>query len=122
PPRAPQGGARPPDGVAPGQCADESNLPASAAPGGGLNCTESRMAAPELVPAFTPTGAFPTQCASFDQLAVWVPLVAISPFAKPSYVSHRVTDHTSILALIERRLSFVITLSDRHGFDFRPSV
>ncbi|MGZ4899969.1 MAG: alkaline phosphatase family protein, partial [Candidatus Angelobacter sp.] len=30
-----------------------------------------------------------------------VPFVAISPFSKPSYVSHTVGDHTSILALIE---------------------
>jgi phospholipase C len=27
----------------------------------------------------------------------------ISPFAKRAYVSHRVADHTSMLALIERR-------------------
>jgi phospholipase C len=31
-----------------------------------------------------------------------VPFVAISPFSKPSYVSHTVGDHTSILALIEK--------------------
>jgi phospholipase C len=30
-------------------------------------------------------------------------LIAVSPFAKPHYVSHRVADHTSLLALIERR-------------------
>jgi phospholipase C len=36
-------------------------------------------------------------------LGVRVPLIAVSPFAKPHYVSHRVTDHTSFLALIERR-------------------
>ncbi|HEU0239298.1 MAG TPA: alkaline phosphatase family protein [Micromonosporaceae bacterium] len=63
------------------------------------------MDAAELCPAFTPTGPFPAQCASFDQLGVRVPLLAVSPFAKPSYVSHTVTDHTSILALIETRPS-----------------
>jgi phospholipase C len=103
PPAARQGGARTPDGIAPGQCADESNPSSSEAPGGSLNCTESKMEAAQLCPAFSPTGPFPAQCASFDQLGVRVPLLAISPFAKPHYVSHRVTDHTSILALIERR-------------------
>ncbi|PWU18684.1 MAG: hypothetical protein C5B48_14480 [Candidatus Rokuibacteriota bacterium] len=103
PPAAPQGGARTPDGIAPGQCADASNPPASEMPGGGLNCGESRSEAAQLCPAFSPSGPFPVQCASFDRLSVRVPLLAISPFAKPRYVSHRVTDHTSILALIERR-------------------
>jgi phospholipase C len=103
PPPAPQGGARTPDGIAPGQCADASNLPASAAPGGGLNCTESKIEAAQLCSEFSPIGLFPAQCASFDQLGVRVPLLAVSPFSKRSYVSHRVTDHTSILALIERR-------------------
>jgi len=103
PPAARQGGARTPDGVAPGQCADASNPSPSEAPGGGLNCTESKIEAAQLCPMFSPTGPFPAQCASFDQLGVRVPLLAVSPFAKRHYVSHRVTDHTSILALIERR-------------------
>lgn len=38
-----------------------------------------------------------------SQLGFRVPLVAISPFAKQHYVSHIVGDHTSILALIEKR-------------------
>jgi phospholipase C len=29
--------------------------------------------------------------------------MAISAFAKPHYVSHAVSDHTSVLALIEKR-------------------
>jgi phospholipase C len=103
PPAARQGGARTPDGIAPGQCADASNLPASDAPGGGLNCTESRIEAAQLCLEFSPAGPFPPQCASFDQLGVRIPLLAISPFAKRHYVSHRATDHSSILALIERR-------------------
>ena len=32
-----------------------------------------------------------------------VPVLIISPFAKPHYVSHEVSDHTSVLALIEKR-------------------
>jgi phospholipase C len=58
-----------------------------------------------LCPALTanPTGPFTQQCASFDQLGFRVPFMAISAFAKPHYVSHLVSDHTSVLALIEKR-------------------
>jgi phospholipase C len=103
PPAAPQGGARTPDGIAPGQCADASNPPASEAPGGGLNCTESQIIEAQFCPGFSATEPFPAHCATFNQLGVRVPLIAVSPFAKPHYVSHRVADHTSLLALIERR-------------------
>jgi len=57
----------------------------------------------QFCPGFSATGPFPAHCATFNQLGVRVPFLAISPFAKPHYVSHRVSDHASILALIERR-------------------
>jgi phospholipase C len=41
--------------------------------------------------------------AAFDHYGVRVPFVVASPFSKPHFVSHRVSDHTSIPALIERR-------------------
>ena len=41
--------------------------------------------------------------AAFDRYGVRVPVVVISPFSKPHFVSHRVSDHTSILRFIERR-------------------
>jgi phospholipase C len=58
-----------------------------------------------LCPALSndPTGPFPANCAAFDQLGVRIPLIAVSPFSKKSYVSHTVGDHTSLLALIEKR-------------------
>ena len=56
---------------------------------------------PEL--AADPTGPFPDRCAAFGQLGIRVPLMAVSPFSKPHYVSHMVGDHTSVLALIEKR-------------------
>jgi phospholipase C len=34
---------------------------------------------------------------------VRVPLIAVSPFSKPSYVSHTTGDDTSLLAMIEKR-------------------
>jgi phospholipase C len=125
PPAAPQGTARTPDGIEPGQCADKSNP----TPGGGLNCDESQTIEENFCPGFTPTGPFPARCATFNQLGVRVPLIAVSPFAKPHYVSHRVSDHTSLLALIERRFlgSDHLTARDAHAytledlFDFETS-
>jgi phospholipase C len=105
PPRAKQGGARNPDGIDPGQCADASSAPspASARPGGGQECDVSRLQAAAICPGFTPTGPYPAFCANFDQLGFRVPFVAVSPFSRPRYVSHEVADHTSMLAFIEKR-------------------
>ena len=104
PPRAPQGLARTPDGISPGQCADLSNPPASRQPGGGAGCT-SVADAQSLCPALAqnPNGPYPENCASFDQLGFRVPFLVVSPFAKPHYVSHTIADHTSLLAFIEER-------------------
>ena len=112
-PRAPQGGARTPDGISPGQCADLSNPPFSEKPGGGAECSSNFVSktdtttndAAQLCPAFVqnPTGPYPEKCASFDQLGVRVPFMAVSPFSKPHYVSHTIGDHTSMLAFIEKR-------------------
>ena len=97
--------------------------------------------AAQLCPAFAanPTGPFPLACASFDQLGFRVPFIAVSPFAKPHYVSHAVSDHTSVLALIERRFmvpfnrdgddhphlthrdQFADTLEDMFDFENSPS-
>jgi len=113
PPAARQNGFRTPDGINPGQCEDLSFPPFSEQPGGGAECSYNFVSttdttlldAEALCPALAinPTGPFPSSCASFDQLGVRVPMIAISPFSKPSYVSHTVGDHTSLLALIEKR-------------------
>jgi phospholipase C len=143
PPRAPQGGARTPDGIFPGQCADLSSPPASLQPGGGAECAANLLSptdttvkdATELCPALAadPTGPFPDDCAAFDQLGFRVPFIAVSPFAKPHYVSHTVGDHTSLLALIEKRFlakgshltkrdQHADTLEDLFDFDHAPSL
>jgi len=143
PPLAPQGGARTPDGIAPGQCADLSNPPMSLAPGAGAECSSNLLSSTDtsvadaiaLCPALAakPTGPFPNQCASFDQLGFRVPFIAVSPFAKRRYVSHTVGDHTSLLALIEKRFlpsGSHLTKRDRHAstledlfdFDHAPSL
>ncbi len=132
PPPAAQGGAPTPDGIAPGQCADASNPPASEQPGGGVTCNHSQTVdAPGLCPAFTPTGPYPTSCATFNQLGFRLPLIAVSPFAKPHYVSHVVESHTSFLALLEKRFSLTPLaardanandLEDLFDFDTSPSA
>jgi phospholipase C len=121
--------ARHPDGIAPGQCADLSNPPASLEPGGGAECNANAFGDPrtsvfdaiQLCPALAadPTGPYPRECANFDQLGVRVPFIAISPFAKRNHVSHTVADHTSILAFIEAAFApgEHLTERDRHAND-----
>ena len=130
-----------PDPIAPGQCADLSNPPASLLPGGGAECHDNILgggtsvgAAISLCPelAADPTGPFPAQCASFNQLGVRVPFLAISPFSRRRYVSHSVADHTSILSFVETVFmpGHHLTERDRHAdnlldlFDFEhaPSL
>ena len=146
PPRAPQNGARTPDGIFPGQCEDLSFPPFSEQPGGGAECSWNFVSttdttlidAETLCPALAsnPTGPFPTSCAAFDQLGVRVPLIAVSPFSKPEYVSHTAGDHTSLLAMIEKRFlsnststvhltrrdQYANDLEDLFDFDTSPSL
>lgn len=146
PPKAPQGGALNPDGINPGQCEDLSNPPSSEQPGGGAECSVNPISttdtsvkdAEELCPtlAANPTGPYPASCANFNQLGVRIPFIAVSPFAKPSFVSHVIGDHTSLLALIEKRFLVVggerlhLTLRDQYAnplqdmfdFDHSPSL
>jgi phospholipase C len=120
PPAARQGQSKTPDGISPGQCADLSNPPLSQKPGAGAECSQNLLSttdttvidAAKLCPEFAtnPTGPYPDDCATFDQLGVRVPFLAVSPFSKPHHVSHTVGDHTSLLAFVERR--FLSTAAD----------
>ena len=142
-PLAPQGGALNPDGINPGQCEDLSNPRASEQPGGGAECSSNLISttdtsvadAEQLCPelAADPTGPYPARCANFNQLGIRIPFIAVSPFSKQHYVSHTVGDHTSILALIERRfltingVRYYLTKRDENAnslqdmFDFTAS-
>jgi phospholipase C len=146
PPKARQDGALNPDGINPGRCEDLSNPPASEQPGGGAECAANPISttdtsvkdAEQLCPALAadPTGPYPAACANFNQLGVRVPFIAVSPFSKPQYVSHTVGDHTSLLALIEKRFlnagelplhltlrdQYANTLEDMFDFDLSPSL
>src|SRR5207249_3308025 len=55
---------------------------------------------PDSIPPNLQTGDDP---GTFDRYGIRVPVVVVSPFARPHYVSHRVYDHTSILRFIETR-------------------
>jgi phospholipase C len=73
--------------------------------------------APLLGPGDVPAG--------FDRYGVRVPTLVVSPFSKPHFVSHVVSDHTSILSLIEHRFQLPpLTRRDAHAnplleyFDF----
>ena len=143
PPPAPQDGARTPDGLFPGQCADLSNPPASQQPGAGADCSATAAEARSFCPALaqSPAGQYPDACASFDQFGFRVPLIVVSPFVKQHYVSHTVADHASLLAFIEERFlngngtagsagrvhltlrdQYASTLEDIFDFDNAPSL
>jgi len=51
-----------------------------------------------IIPAGDPTG-------NFDTTGFRVPLMVISPFTKPGYVSHNNADYTAILKFVETRFS-----------------
>ena len=81
-------------------------------------------------PACVPDGYVPPDYA-FDRLGVRVPMWVVSPFAKKGYVSHLVTDHTSITRFIENRFDLpAMTARDANAwpmldmfdFDDPPSM
>jgi phospholipase C len=146
PPLAAQNHALNPDGINPGKCEDLSNPPSSEQPGGGAECSSNPFSttdtsvkdAEQLCPQMTanPTGPYPANCPNFNQLGVRIPFIAVSPFAKRHYVSHTVGDHTSMLALIEKRFwssvratqhltlrdEFANPLEDMFDFEDAPSM
>ena len=57
--------------------------------------------APDDAPDLEPT----SEPGVFDRLGFRVPMIVVSPFARRGFVSHRVTDHTSLLRFVEARFS-----------------
>ncbi|MGZ3698618.1 MAG: alkaline phosphatase family protein [Bdellovibrionota bacterium] len=84
--------------------------------------------------ACEPDGVLPIlpagwQPGRFDHYGFRVPFVAVSPYAKHHYVSHRVYDHTSILKFIEAKYNLpALTARDANAdgfsdiFDFNHPV
>jgi phospholipase C len=56
--------------------------------------------APDSIPPDLAPGDVP---GAFDRYGFRVPMIVVSPWAKPHYVSRAVTDHTSITAFVERK-------------------
>jgi len=56
-------------------------------------------------PAACPPGDFPSDSpeGEFDRLGFRVPFIVVSPYARPGYVSDQVTDHSSVVRLLEAR-------------------
>ncbi len=83
-----------------------------------------KACAPDKIAPFQgPSDAY---LGGFDQYGFRVPLIVVSPFAKAGYVSHEVSDHTSILRFIEARFDLpALTARDANAnalldyFDFR---
>jgi phospholipase C len=76
----------------------------------------------DLAPMLNPVDNAP---GDFKRYGVRVPLIVISPYAKPHYVSHAVYDHTSITRFIETRFKLpALTARDANAdplvdlFDF----
>ena len=58
--------------------------------------------------------------AAFNRYGFRVPLMVVSPWAQPAYVSHQVTDHTSTLAFIESKWNLPpMTRRDAAAWDMR---
>jgi phospholipase C len=73
-------------------------------------------------PAFAPDDVPPDPtrtggvAGGYDRYGFRVPLIVMSPYAKPDYVSHVVHDHTSILRLVETKWNLgALTLRDANA-------
>ncbi|HXQ20603.1 MAG TPA: alkaline phosphatase family protein [Candidatus Acidoferrales bacterium] len=66
----------------------------------------------DIAPMLDPSDAESDFPAQFDRYGFRVPMVMVSPYAKPGFVSHTIYDHTSILRFIETRFDLP-ALTDR---------
>jgi phospholipase C len=73
---------------------------------------------PDDIPPDLSLSSNGTYKAGFDRYGFRVPLIVISPWAQPKYVSHKVADHTSILAFIEKKWNLpAMTKRDAGAWD-----
>jgi phospholipase C len=81
---------------------------------------------PDAIEPRLPAGSQP---GSYDRYGFRVPMIVVSPWSRPHHVSHRVQDHTSILAFIERKWNLpALTYRDANAdpmldyFDFHRAA
>ncbi len=73
--------------------------------------------APDSVPPILGSGE-QTYGDSFTWYGFRVPSVIVSPYSKPGHVSHRLHDHTSVLAMLERKWNLpALTKRDANAHD-----
>jgi len=83
----------PPDSYAPGQCPDPNN-------GSPAYCTTGKLGG------------------TFNLTGFRVPLIVLSPYGKPNFVSHTPRDYTAILAFIEKQFNMpALTARDQYWQD-----
>jgi phospholipase C len=77
-----------------------------------------RAVTPDDIPPDLSLSAKGTFKAGFDRYGFRVPLIVVSPWGQPHYVSHKVADLTSILAFIERKWNLpTLTRRDAAAWD-----
>lgn len=77
-----------------------------------------RAVTPDDIPPDLTLSAKGTFPASFDRYGFRVPLTVISPWGRPDHVSHKIADHTSILAFIEHKWNLpAMTRRDAGAWD-----
>lgn len=88
-----------------------------------------RAIKPDSVAPVPVPGAPPLTPGGFDRYGFRVPMVVVSPWARPHYVSNVVQDHTSILAFIEHKWNLpAMTFRDANArpmtdyFDFTAAA
>jgi phospholipase C len=75
---------------------------------------------PDDIPPDLQLSAKGTYPAKFNRYGFRVPFVVVSPWGRPRYVSHRVMDHTSVLAFIEHQWNLPpMTRRDAAAWDMR---
>ncbi|MGH2930505.1 MAG: alkaline phosphatase family protein, partial [Solirubrobacteraceae bacterium] len=82
-----------------------------------------RAIRPDSTPPIPVPGNVP---GGYDRYGFRVPMIVVSPWARADYVSHVVSDHTSVLAFLERKWNLpAMTFRDANAhpmtdyFDFR---
>lgn len=77
--------------------------------------------APDAIPPIVQPGESPYN--GFHQYGFRVPAVVVSPYSRPDHVTHVLHDHTSILAMVERKWNLpAMTMRDANATDLMDFI